>query len=742
MMHEQPARCDLRFASLPPAARAYVVAVIAAGAAAAAARFPTRIDRPILFGLLLVFGWLTSTWKVNLPLALKNGSTLSVSYAADLMSLLLLGPPPAMAIAIVGAWAQCAQQPKKSYPPYRTIFSVAVVAVTMQAVSIVYEMVNGTPAPASAAELTKPLVAVIATYFAINTALVALAIALAMRRPVWTVWRDNFLWSAPSFMVAGGAGALAAVVIARGDYWVAPLILAPVYLTYRTYKVFLASQVAERALRLEKERLAVTLRSIGDGVIATDTHGLVRIMNPAAEALTGWPHDAALARPLDEIYRPIFRDGVVHGMLASRSGRHIPIHEVRAPLTNDGGQHVGSVVAFRDVSDAIRMQEERTRASKLESLGLLAGGIAHDFNNILTAILGNVSLVRADARIDIQSDGALADAERACVRARQLTQQLLTFAKGGAPIKKPLRVERVIRESVHMALSGSTVSCAMKIDPALWAVNADEGQLIQVLNNILINAQQAMPRGGRVVIRAENVSEPVDRWEQGIKVVAGPYSSVSISDEGAGIGSSHLGRIFEPYYSTKPTGSGLGLATALSIVRNHHGYIAVDSEPGRGTTVRVALPALLAETFDEHAPADTVSPSRGYGRVLVLDDEEPIRTLAVKLLHAIGYDVDAVATGRGAIELYTRAREERRPFDVVLLDLTLPGEAGGREVLRQLRTIDPAVKAIVVSGYASDPVLANYRDYGFNAMIAKPFTLRELTVALDEVIASEHRPAL
>ena len=282
----------------------------------------------------------------------------------------------------------------------------------------------------------------------------------------------------------------------------------------------------------------------------------------------------------------------------------------------------------------------------------------------------------------------------------------------------------------------------MKIDPALWAVNADEGQLIQVLNNILINAQQAMPRGGRVVIRAENVSEPVDRWEQGIKVAAGPYSSVSISDEGAGIGPSHLGRIFEPYYSTKPTGSGLGLATALSIVRNHHGYIAVDSEPGRGTTVRVALPALLAETFDEHAPADTVSPSRGYGRVLVLDDEEPIRTLAVKLLHAIGYDVDAVATGRGAIELYTRAREERRPFDVVLLDLTLPGEAGGREVLRQLRTIDPAVKAIVVSGYASDPVLANYRDYGFNAMVAKPFTLRELTAALDEVIASEHRPAL
>jgi len=742
MLHDQPARCDLRFASLPPAARAYVVVVIAAGAAAAATRFPTHIDRPFLFALLLGFGWLTSTWKVNLPLALRNGSTLSVSYAADLMSLLLLGPDPAMAVAIVGAWAQCARQPKKTYPPYRTIFSIAVVAVTMQAVSVVYEIVNGTAAPASAAELTKPLVAVIATYFAINTALVASAIALTMRRGVWTVWRDNFLWSSPSFMVAGGAGALAAVVISRGDYWVAPLILAPVYLTYRTYKVFLASQIAESALRLEKERLAVTLRSIGDGVIATDMSGLVRIMNPAAEILTGWPSDEAVARPLDEIYRPMFRDGTVHAMLVSRTGRQIPIHEVRAPLTNDAGQHVGSVVAFRDVSDALRIQEERARASKLESLGLLAGGIAHDFNNILTAILGNVSLVRADGRIDVQMDGALADAERACVRARQLTQQLLTFAKGGAPIKKPLRLERVIRESAHMALSGSTASCAMKIDPTLWTVNADEGQVIQVLNNILINALQAMPRGGRVVIRAENMTEPIDRWEQGLKVAAGPYASVSISDEGSGIGPSQIGRIFEPYYSTKPTGSGLGLATALSIVKNHHGYIAVDSEPGRGTTVRVALPALLTEAVDEHAPAASVTLLRGYGRVLVLDDEEPIRTLALKLLQAIGYEAEAVATGRAAVELYGRAREERRPFDVVLLDLTLPGEAGGHEVLQQLRAIDPAVKAIVVSGYASDPVLANYSEYGFKAMIAKPFTLRELTLALDEVTASEHRPAL
>ncbi|OLD19527.1 MAG: hypothetical protein AUJ01_05845 [Acidobacteria bacterium 13_1_40CM_3_65_5] len=324
----------------------YVAGVFIAGAVAAATFLPTHINRPILFSVLLVVGYLTSTWKVNLPLPLANGSTLSVSYAADLMSLLVVGPEQAMVVAMTGAWAQCARLPKRGYPFYRTIFSVAAVALTMRAVAVTYTWLNGTPAPASLADLAKPLVGVIAVYFVINTGLVALAIALATRQWMWPIWRDNFLWSAPSFIVAGFAGALAAIVVAHGDYWLAVLLVAPVYLTYRTYRVFLGriedeqrhaaetrglhreavdalslAQTAERALASEKERLAVTLRSVGDGVIAADTAGVVRVFNRAAEILTGWTHDEACGRPLDDVFHNLDAAGQSAGRRAQRGPR-------------------------------------------------------------------------------------------------------------------------------------------------------------------------------------------------------------------------------------------------------------------------------------------------------------------------------------------------------------------------------------------------------------------------------------
>src|SRR3989454_765840 len=684
-MHGPSERRDLRFAALPLAARVYVAGVLIAGAIAAATFLPTHINRPILFTVLLVVGYLTSTWKVNLPLPLANGSTLSVSYAADLMSLLAVGPEQAMVVAMTGAWAQCARLPKRGYPRYRPIFSVAAVALTMRAVAATYAWLNGTPAPASLAELARPLVGVIAVYFVINTGLVALAIALATRRPMWTIWRDNFLWSAPSFIVAGFAGALAAVVLAHGDYWLAVLLVAPVYLTYRTYRVFLGriedeqrhaaetrglhreavdalslAQTAERALASEKERLAVTLRSVGDGVIAADTAGVVRVFNRAAEILTGWTHDEACGRPLDDVFHNLDAD---------------------------------------------------TRERLANSIPLPAA---------------------PDNPLGVPRRDALVAAEEACVRARQLTQQLLTFAKGGAPIKKSVGIDRIVMESIRMALSGATASWIADIDPALWAVHADEGQLIQVFNNVIINAKQAMPHGGRIGVKAENLSEPEDRWEFGLRVKAGPYVRVSIADEGVGISADDLPKIFDPYFSTKPTGTGLGLATSRSIVKNHGGYIAVESEVGRGTIVHVCLPASLAKRRDEQ-PHTRLTTMTGSGRLLVLDDEQPIRKLAIRLLRALGYDATAVSTGSAAIEQYTRAREEGRPFDLVLLDLTIPGELGGSEVLQVLKTIDPDVKAIVVSGYAGDNVLANYRDYGFKAVVTKPFTIDELSATLIEV---------
>ena len=774
-MQDPTGRLDLRFSVLSTASRVYVTGVLIAGAVAAATFLPTRIDRPILFVLLLGFGYLTSTWKVNLPLPLANGSTLSVSYAADLMSLLLLGPQQAMVIAMTGAWAQCSRLTRRGYPLYRTLFSVAAVALTMRAVAATYAWLNGTAAPASLADLTKPLLGVITVYFLMNTGLIATAIALATRQRTWPVWRDNFLWSAPSFIVAGGAGALAAIVVVHGDYWLAPLLAAPVYLTYRTYRVFLGriedeqrhaaetralhaealtalaqAQLAERALAGEKERLSVTLRSVGDGVIATDMSGVVRVFNRAAEILTGWRSDEACGRPLDEVFHNLDADtrepvtnsirstsepdnplGIARSaILVPREGRELPIQEVSAPLL-DNGRVVGLVVAFRDASDAIRVQEERTKASKLESLGLLAGGIAHDFNNILTAILGNISLARHEG-LDERTDEALVAAEEACVRARQLTQQLLTFSKGGAPIKKSVRMDRIVMESIRMALSGAAASWIADVDPSLWMVNGDEGQLIQVFNNVIINAKQAMPHGGRIGVKAQNILEPENRWEFGLLVKAGPYVRVSIADEGLGIAPNVMPKIFDPYFSTKPTGTGLGLATSRSIVKNHGGYIAVESEVGRGTIINICLPATLAVHRDD-PPRSARIPAAGTGRVLVLDDEAPIRALAVRLLDLLGYQSEAVSTGSEAIERYTRARNEGRPFDLVLLDLTIPGELGGSHVLRVLRTIDPEVKAIVVSGYASDDVLANYRDYGFKAVVTKPFTVDELSAAVLDV---------
>jgi two-component system, cell cycle sensor histidine kinase and response regulator CckA len=384
------------------------------------------------------------------------------------------------------------------------------------------------------------------------------------------------------------------------------------------------------------------------------------------------------------------------------------------------------------------LHEERIKASKLESLGLLAGGIAHDFNNILTAVLGNVSLAR-NASLGRPADENLVAAEDACNRARQLTQQLLTFSKGGAPIKKPIRLDRVISESVRMALSGSTASSITDIDPGLWTISADEGQMRQVLHNVIINAMQAMPRAGLVSVKARNITEPVDRWEFGLRVKAGPYVRVSIADEGSGINAGDLPKIFDPYFSTKPAGTGLGLATSRSIVKNHDGYLAVETALDKGTVVHMALPAMPGyQPLDQVERVEPVAaPSTGSGRILVLDDDEEIRKLTTQMLIALGYKVDAVARGSDAIESYKKARVEGRPFDLLLLDLTIPGDLGGRDVLRELLTFDPDVKAIVVSGYSPGDVLANYRDYGFKGLIAKPFTMKELSAAVLDAASAQ-----
>jgi PAS domain S-box-containing protein len=773
-------RNSLSWWALPQAARLYVVGVIAAGAYLMAAFFPLAYPHPALFAVLLLVSCLTSAWKVNLPLSLSSGSTLSVSYAADLTALLLLGPHHAMLVAVAGAWTQCTFKVQRPYPLYRTVFSLAAEAITIQATGLAYAALGGVLRPDSFGDLPKAMVGAIATYFLVNTGLVAGAIAFSTRQRPWRIWHHDFLWSAPSFMVAGSAGALAAVVLVRGGAWPAILLLAPVYLTYRTYLVFLGrirdqqrhveetgrlhseaveallqARRAERALADEKERLAVTLRSIGDGIVTTDLDGTILLLNNVAEALTGWTQAQAIGRPLDAVFQsfdPETRertDGSVARLtqdpqalgrgrctvLVARDLTERPIEESTAMIRDATGRPIGIVLAFRDISDTLRIQEERAKAGKLESLGLLAGGIAHDFNNILMGILGNVALARVTMPPAGPAAGALAEAEQACLRARHLTWQLLTFSKGGVPAKKTTVLPEILKEAARLVLRGSNVQASFTIAPELLAVHADECQLVQVFSNILINAQQAMPHGGTIEIRAENAVETRKRWEYALRVEAGPYVRVSIADEGIGIPAEHLGRIFDPYFSTKQKGSGLGLATAHSIVKNHGGFLAVDSTLGRGTTVSVSLPAAFVRQAEESAaPARPASAGAFTARILVMDDEASIRTVAANMLEFLGYDAEVARDGAEAVARYKQARESGQPFDALILDLVVPDGMGGKETIEQLGAIDPAVTAILVTGYSQDRTVARFREYGFKAVVAKPFTLQELNRALRSVV--------
>jgi PAS domain S-box-containing protein len=773
-----PSRDHTSYWALSHVARVYVAGIIGIGAMLMVWFLPTTVDDPMMFAALALLSCLTSAWKVTLPQALNSGCTLSVSYAADLMALMLLGPHEAMVVAVAGAWTQCTFQVKRRYPPYRTVFSMASEAITIQATGLVYMLLGGLPAPLSLATLPKALAGAIVTYFVVNSFLVGAAIALSSRQRVWRVWHDNFLWSAPSFVVAGVAGAVAAMVIDRGHHWIALMMAAPVYLTYKTYQValgriedqqrhveetrqlhaeaveaLLQARRAEQALAAETERLTVTLRSIGDGVITTDLDGTILLINNTAERLTGWTHEEAVGQPFETVFCSFdqTRERCSHSIprlnretekqattrcstLAARDLSERPIEEVAATLRDTSGRTIGMVVAFRDISDALKAQEERARAGKLASLGVLAGGIAHDFNNILMAIMGNLSMARVAVPMTGSAAVALAEAEKACVHARQLTWQLLAFSKGGVPAKKTVALPRLLEECAGVALRGSGVSCTFHVDPNLWAVHADPAQLTQVFSNMLINAQQAMPHGGVVTISAVNAIEPRKRCEYALPVEPGPYVSVSITDTGIGIPDENIGSIFDPYFSTKQRGSGLGLATSYSIVKNHGGYVTAESRLGAGTTLSVNLPALVDATAVD-APDWISIPLHGdRGRILVMDDEPAVTTVAVNMLKYLGHDAEVAQNGTDAIERYRHALKEGQPFDAVMLDLVVPGGMGGRETIERLTELDPAVSAIVVSGYTQDSVLTEYRDYGFKAVIAKPFTLQELNTTLHAVM--------
>jgi CheY-like chemotaxis protein len=378
------------------------------------------------------------------------------------------------------------------------------------------------------------------------------------------------------------------------------------------------------------------------------------------------------------------------------------------------------------------LQEERLKTQKLEAIGMLAGGIAHDFNNLLQGVFGYISLAKLTADDRDKSISSLEEAEKALHMSVKLTNQLLTFSKGGKPVKKSLDLGPVIENATKFAVSGSRTDYQLDIDSELWSVEADEGQIGQVIQNIVLNADQAMPMGGTVSIAARNVHAPGPAIP--VQLKPGVYTEVSIRDNGLGIPEQYLPRIFDPYFTTKEKGSGLGLATSYSIIKNHSGFIDVKSEMGKGSTFFIYLPAIASGQKTEPLQPSAVTASARNGKVLLMDDEQVVRDVAGELIKALGHEVEFAAHGTEAVKKYQSAQQTGKPFNVVILDLTIRGGMGGIETLKKLKETDPEVKGIVSSGYSDDSVLSEYRKQGFVAVLKKPYTINGLRATLDGVL--------
>lgn len=415
--------------------------------------------------------------------------------------------------------------------------------------------------------------------------------------------------------------------------------------------------------------------------------------------------------------------------------KHIFDTRVFPELDNEG--HVESVVSIsREITERIRHEEEMLKLEKLQSLGLLAGGIAHDFNNTLTMLFGNIFLAKSEVAEGSPAHGYLLKVEEAYDRTARLTNQLLTFAKGGSPIKKRIPLKSFINDvvSFDLSLRGSNIRPVVDVAPDLMDIFADQAQLEQVFTNLILNAVQSMPDGGELKITAANASihsRPDDESQESRVLI-------TLADEGVGIPDNVISRIFDPYFSTKTSGSGLGLATVYSIINRHQGKIEVQSVPGKGTVFSILLPVdkeALSE-FNEARNSQpkpvNMDPVKG-GRILFMDDEKMICDLAVNILKRVGYSVEVVNEGRQAIEKYRQSLDDNSHFDCVIMDLTIPGGMGGREAIGEILKLDPDASVIVSSGYSEDPVMSNYDEFGFKGVLPKPFTpliMREVVQAI------------
>ena len=410
------------------------------------------------------------------------------------------------------------------------------------------------------------------------------------------------------------------------------------------------------------------------------------------------------------------------------SGEMVPVEVTSNYLELDGRQLI--VGSFQNISGRKKAEEERLRTQKLESLGVLAGGIAHDFNNLLTGLMGNLSLVRLLLPAESKVQERLQSCEKAVREATGLTGQLLTFSRGGEPAKKVIDLQQVVRDAATFVLRGSNVAGKLQFAEDLWPIEADEGQIGQVIYNLLINADQAMPGGG--VVRVESDNRTLAKNEVAA-LKSGPYVRICVADQGCGIAPEDLSRIFDPYFTTKATGTGLGLTSIYSIVKRHGGEVIVSSKVGEGTIFKVYLPASPESRVEDEA-AETPSPHSGEGYVIVMDDEENIREIAGEMLAYFGYRFSLCACGEEAVAVYRCELERGVRPDGVIMDLTVPGKMGGLEATSKILALDPSARIIVSSGYSHDAVMSDYQKYGFSDALHKPFSMEEMSAVLNKNI--------
>ncbi|MCX8123304.1 MAG: PAS domain S-box protein [Spirochaetes bacterium] len=497
-------------------------------------------------------------------------------------------------------------------------------------------------------------------------------------------------------------------------------------------------------LHNEKERLNRILESINDAVIVTDNEGKIIVVNKATctilqkeiESLIGQKAfnilDLDCKQPVevnfDDILQKLQKSSITNEctLFVNHVSYNIELHIL--PLKDHTGNISGAVIVIRDITQKKKMEEHIAQTTKLESIGLLAAGIAHDFNNILTSIVGNLSIIKNKINHSAEFYTNIQEAENASFRAKELTQQLLTFAKGGTPVKKITQIHNLIKETATFVLRGSAIKCNFFIDDDLWHVEADEGQISQVIQNIVINAREAMEDKGVLNIYASNVKD-----DDPILSIIGKekFIRISIQDNGPGINNESIEKIFDPYYTTKPHGTGLGLTVVYSIIKQHGGFIFVDSQLNKGTRFDIYLKATDKQIAHIENQLESTLIS-GKGKILVLEDDENIQFILKAMLQELGYEVDIANDGDEAYSKYLASRTNQQPYTFAIMDLTVPGKKGGKDTIALIRQIDNEFKVIVSSGYSNDPVMSNYREYGFNGILPKPYRFEDLK----QIIAS------